>query len=191
MHRKSIAIREDHFVKHFGPLVEPNMQSTDDTTPHIDIYRFGPNNDRSYWTLITGGMSDQEQFIPRGHPDHITKRTEVLMYVHEPRPWMFQVVKELALIPFEQRTYLHWWHSAPINIEDSQLAHAFFLPPYFESEEFDSLVIEDDDVSFLWMVPITESELQYKLRYGGQALEELFSNCEIDPVLNENRASVI
>lgn len=191
MNQNSLAIRESHYSKHFGPLVEPIMHSSDDSVPHIDIYRFRPNRDRAHWTLITGGMSDQKQFVPDGHPEHITRRTEVLFYASEPCAWMFPMLKTLAMVPFEQRTHLHWWHSVPIDFENSQLAHAFFLPPYFESEDFDSLTIESDDVSILWMVPITESELLYKLEHGGQALEELFSNCELDPVFDESRTSVV
>ena len=91
---------------------------------------------------------------------------------------------------------LHWGHtvsnSRPLGQEDSLLSAFFFLPPYFENPEtFTSLKIDGDRVDMLWVVPITSAELEYALKHGSQALDELLSEVELDPVVDEQRASLV
>ena len=190
-----IAVREAHYVEHFGSISEPIMHSTDDKIPHIDVYQFPPSGSRDHWVLITGGMSDLRQSVPAEAPDYVSARTELVMYVREPQPWMFRLLKLLADMPFADDTFLHWWHTVPYGMsmipERSLLTSAFFLPPYFEEEDFDTLEVLGDKIDILWMIPITDSELQYKLDYGGQALEELLSQKELNPVVDERRGSVV
>jgi hypothetical protein len=170
------------------------MHSTDDVIPHIDIYQFDARQDHDWWTLVTGGMSDNTQFVPDGYPEYVSKRLEILMYVEEPKPWMFDVLKGLAEMPLEEKTFLHWWHTVPngkpMTAEPSLLTNFFFLPPYFEEPKFDSLHLDGEKVDFLWMIPITEAEREYAIQNGGQALEELFEESEMHPVvINTYKAS--
>src|SRR4030095_2254037 len=104
--------REAHYERFFGRL-EQVMHSTDEKPVHIDIYQFAPTEDRSSWTLITGGMSDRRQPLPAEAPEHVAPRAEIMMYVAEPKPWMFAVLKGLAEMPFDQDTFLHWHHTVP------------------------------------------------------------------------------
>ena len=187
-----IRVREEHYERHFGPLSEPVMHSTDIKVPHIDIYQYAPTDDRSYWTLITGGMSDYRQ---PGIPEGLSPRAEILTYAEKPQNWMFSVLKGLAEMPFDNETFLHWWHTVPngmpMTAEPSELTNFFFLPPYFEGPEFDALKIDGDDVDILWMIPITDKELAFKLEHGAQALEELFERYTLGPVINESRQSMV
>ena len=56
--------RERHYQKFFGPLTRHVVHSTDVKPVHIDIYQFEPIQGRSYWTLVTGGMSNERQLDP-------------------------------------------------------------------------------------------------------------------------------
>ncbi len=187
-----VRTREEHYERFFGPLVEPVKHSTDMQVPHIAIYQFAPNDERPYWTLITGGMSD---FRQPGIPEGLSPRAEILTYAAEPQNWMFNVLKNLAEMPFVADTFLHWWHTVPngmpMTAEPSELTNFFFLPPYFEGPDFDTLKIDADDVDVLWMIPITDSELQYKLQHGAEALEELFERYAVSPVINESRTPLV
>ncbi|RLC08066.1 MAG: hypothetical protein DRH43_10675 [Deltaproteobacteria bacterium] len=188
-------IRETHYVRFFGPMTRPVMHSTDSKQPHIDIYQFEPTDTRLHWTLITGGMSDLRQHIPEELVGRIAPRAEILIYVEEPKPWMFNVLKGLAGMPFDEKTFLHWWHTVPnggpMTAEPSELTNFFFLPPYFEGVEFNTLHLGDERVDFLWMVPITNEELEYKLKYGAEALETLFEEANLSPVIDEKRTSLV
>jgi hypothetical protein len=191
-----LEIRESHYERNFGPISEPVMHSTDDAQPHIDIYQFCPTGERDYWTLITGGMSNSRQSIPPDAPAQIARRAELMMYVREPKPWMFRVLKELAEYPFKDETFLHWWHtvpnSRPVGSEASLLSAFLFLPPYYEDPEtFGRLEIDGDRVDMLWAVPITSAEYDYALENGGNALDELLATAELDPVVDEQRMSLV
>ena len=191
-----LEIRESHYERNFGPISEPVMHSTDDAEPHIDIYQFRPTGERDYWTLITGGMSNSRQSLPPGAPEKMAPRAELMMYVREPKPWMFRVLKELAEYPFKEETFLHWWHtvpnSGPAAPEASLLSAVFLLPPYLEEfETFSGLEIDGDRVDMLWVVPITSAELAYAEEKGNSALDDLLMTAELDPVVNEQRMSLV
>lgn len=184
--------RESHYIRFFGPLTEPVMHSTDAKVPHIDVYQFKPTAQRPYWTLITGGMSDMRQ---PGVPEELSPRAEIMLYASQPTGWMFNVLKGLAEMPFDDDTFLHWRHTVPngmpMTAKPSLLTNFFFLPPYFEPQGFDRLRIEGDRVNILWMIPITDEELAFKLENGGDALEELFVENRLPQVIDETRGSLV
>lgn len=62
------------------------MHSTDAKNVHVDIYTFAPTADRDMSTLVTGGMSDVVQNTPDDW--NISPRAEIMLYCHEPKPWM-------------------------------------------------------------------------------------------------------
>jgi hypothetical protein len=41
------------------------------------------------------------------------------------------------------------------------------------------------------MVPITDDELSYKLKYGAEALETVFEKAQISYVIDEKRSSLV
>ncbi len=183
--------REEHYQQHFGPLCQQIMHSTNDVDPHIDIYQFPPYGERDYWTLITGGMSN----LPQTLPDGKQYSTELLMYVREPRPWMFHALKGLAEFPARYQTFFYWGHTikyGKVTEAAPTLLTAFLLlPPYFEHKSFDTLTFYGDPVYFLWCMPITEQERAYAETNGGEALSERMANINFDIVVNEDRESIV
>lgn len=188
----NLEVREAHYIKFFGPLTECVLHSTDAKAPHIDVYQFAPSANRPYWTLITGGMSDLRQ---PAVPKELAPRAEILLYASEPSGWMFNVLKGLAEMPFDDDTFLHWWHSVPngmpMTAKPSLLTNFFFLPPYCEDKSFNQLRIDSDSVDMLWMVPITDAELAYKLENDGDALARLLWEHNTSQVIDESRRSVV
>ncbi|MEW6529745.1 MAG: suppressor of fused domain protein [Thermodesulfobacteriota bacterium] len=195
MEHDPMLIRELHYQRFLGPLIQPVAHPTDDKVPHIDVYRFPPRKDRQHWTLITGGMSDARQDVPADAPAFVSPRTELIMYVWEPKNWMLKALMGLADMPFDDRSFLHYWHTAsdnmPITEEPSFLTGYIFLPPFFEKEDFDTLQLLDEKVDILWVVPITDAELSYAMDKGAEALIDRFAECDLHPVVNEERASII
>ena len=186
--------RERHYKRFFGPLTQNVVHSTDVKPVHIDIYQFAPTSQRPYWTLITGGMSDERQIQPENCDDYMSPRAEILMYVRGPQEWMFNVLKGLAEMPFEKGTCLHWWHTIPNGMPMTakpSLLTSFFLPPYFEPPGFTEFTLDGDRVDFLWMIPITEAERQYAVKHGSQELEKRFEDAELSPVVDESRRSLL
>lgn len=188
--------REAHYKRFFGPLDQPLQHSTNNKPFHIDIYQFAPFDDREHWTLITGGMSDARMPIPDDAPQHITGYSEIFMYGREPQPWMFDVLKGLAEMPFVDDTYLHWFHTIPngkpMTAKPSLLTSFLLLPPYFEEQAFgQSFLVGGNQVQPLMLIPITEAERQFAMENGVEALEERFESGGFDPIIDESRASFV
>ena len=72
----------------------------------------------------------------------------------------------------------------------SELSSFFIMPPYFEEENFDTLELDGDRVNILWLIPITESEREFAVIHGSPALEELFAEKGLNPVVDEERKSL-
>lgn len=190
-----IQARETHYTNFLGALEEPLYHSTDVKDVHIDIYQFAPREDRQHWTLITSGMSDARQPGLAEDTQGVGPRAEILMYVPSPQGWMYNVLKGLAEMPFDDSTFLHWHHTVPngmpMTATPSLLTDFFFLPPYFEQPGFDTLTLEGDNVDILWLIPITGAERDFAITNGSQALEDLFAEKELSPVVDEARESLV
>lgn len=191
---KFLEEREAHYERFFGPLDQRIFHSVDDKPVHIDVYQFAPTKHRPYWTLVTGGMSNERQGF-RDDEGVRSARTEIIMYVREPQGWMFHDLKVLAEFPFVEDTFLHWWHTVPIgrpiDRKKSQLSAYFFLPPYFENPAFSELEIDGDKVDFLWMQPISEAERAFAQAKGSEELEKVIRKANLSIVLDESRKSLI
>lgn len=187
-------VREKHYVRHFGELTEDVVHWLDADPLHIDIYRFRPCPGRRYWTLVTGGMSDQAQYVD-ADGETAAFRTELMLYAKEPRDWMYRALKAMADFPFLSGQSLHWYHTfnncASITSEPSELTGMICLPPVLEAPDFGSLCIGEERVDFLWVVPITDREREYAEENGSEALEDVFMNANVEPAIDERRKSVI
>jgi hypothetical protein len=184
--------REAHYRRFFGRSSKKIYHSVDFKEPHIDIHVFGKTRHRRFWTLVTSGMSNERQIEPE---DGINPRAEIFMYVKEPQPWMFSVLKAMAEMPFEDKTFLHWYHTVPngmpMTATPSVLEAFFFLPPYFEKREIQDLKLGGDGVDFLWLFPITEAERAYAEKHGSEELERRIEEAKLAPIVDEGRASVV
>jgi hypothetical protein len=194
MYDQWMAKRERHYKKFLGKMSDDIMHSTDVHEVHVDIYQFEPSKRRPYWTLITGGMSDKRQNVP-AEADWASPRTEILTYVEQPYDRIFAVLKMLAEMPFEEDSYMHWYHTIsvgePVTERQTELTCAFLIPPIFEKPKFDTLEIGRDKVDFLMMVPVTMQERHYAKQNGPEALLEVFEQANLGPVFDENRASLV
>jgi hypothetical protein len=192
---RSLEQRQRHYERFFGPVDQQIMHSTDDRHPHIDIYQFAPHGDRDHWVLVTGGMSDDRQAVPVDAPASIAARTELMMYAAAPENWMFNVLKALAHLPFENATFLHWRHTIDLpwlgTADPPVLSTMLLLPPFMEDEDIDRLIIDGEPVNLLWVVPITDAELAYKTSHGADALLDRFEAAGVDPVAVAQRRSAV
>jgi hypothetical protein len=187
--------REAHYRKHFGPLAEPIMHSTDERTPHIDMYQFRPNSRRDWWTIVTGGMSERRQPFAGRLPRRVARRTELLVYASKPSRWIFSAVKRIAEMPFDTNEFLHWGHTVVMStlVADrlAPLSRFFCTPPFFERETLQSLRLGRERVDFLWLIPITEAEHTFLEHHGPQALTDAFAARQLFPLLDKRRESCV
>ena len=71
------------------------------------------------------------------------------------------------------------------------MKHLFFTRPFFWQEKLPELNLEEKTVNWLFMLPVSQKELEYKLSYGTEKLEErLFQEDNID-VFDIERKSIL
>ncbi len=188
--------RESVYEAFFGPCDfvdhEVGLQA-----PHVDVYVYPAGYEgRDFVTLVTGGMSDLRLRVPRGEK---VRRTELVVYVHEPKKEYIAILRLLAHFPHDHRTWFDHGHTFP-NGNPAQ--------PLFEGSALDTLLlldsivhpdgtldqhlqIEKDPVHLLWVVPITSAECELKLREGTNAILDLFDRIQHPLLLNESRRSYV
>ena len=169
------------------------MHSTDIKAVHIDIYTFEPTEERPFFTLITGGMSDVRQNIPDGYD--AAPRAEIMLYAEEPKGWMYNVLKGLAEMPTDDDTFLSYRHTVPngkpMTAQPSLLTSYFFIAPLLEPDHFSPMLVDGDATDILLMIPITEAERELAKQRGSDALIDLFRDRGLDPIINEGRPCVV
>ena len=152
--------------------------------PDFCILEFPPYDSREMWTYATCGMSS----LDSGQPIEIhlfsSRRDDNL-------------VELLTLVAYYHNTSdgLYLWHTVDLGKpwqDDSICSHGLISLPYLDGPDLENLYIPevDENLKFLWFIPITEEEVRYKVKNGVEALEEKFEEGELD-YLNPNRKSVI
>lgn len=70
------------------------------------------------------------------------------------------------------------------------MRHIFFTSPFLWESELTPVVIDSNHITWLLLVPISESELIYSEKHGPTALEDLFVEKQID-IYDLNRPPVV
>ena len=166
--------------------------------PHIDVYWYRPSGPRTFETYVTSGMSD----LPQSSPPEFgkeTRRVELIFYAAQPDELYFNMLRRLAHFPHDNNTWLHWGHTMPNGNPPQPL---FGEPPLDTMLFMHSIVHPDADlpkrlswqgelISFLWCVPITTAECQFKLEHGADALYDIFDKVNHPVAFSGNRASYV
>ncbi|MCX6345059.1 MAG: suppressor of fused domain protein [Armatimonadetes bacterium] len=200
-------IREEFYKQHFGDFDTVSHEIVMQQ-PHIDIYPCKPDpaQGRNYYTFVTGGMSDLPMKTPAQAPPE-ARRAELIMYVSEadvekwhsenvPFPQGF--IHMIATIPHGYKSWFGRWHTMPIGnppepiLPGSQLTTVLFVPPEQEPPYVrNGLKLGKEQVSFLWVVLITDAECELKLKQGGEALWKIMKDNNHPVVLDMMRRSYV
>ncbi|WP_288447481.1 suppressor of fused domain protein [uncultured Chryseobacterium sp.] len=74
--------------------------------------------------------------------------------------------------------------------EDSEMKHLMFVSPFLWEDKLAPLDLETKTVNWLLCIPISENELEYRMKNGVSSLEDLFQEKNID-MLDINRKSIL
>ncbi len=159
--------------------------------PQVDVLEFPPNDARSFFTLVTSGMSDMPMYADTAEGP---RRAELIFYVAKPKDDYSGWLHWAAQFPFVDKTSLDHGHTIewlePL-FEDSDLSAMLFLNTTLRSDAqmCREVEIDGDFVDLLWFVPITSNELKLKRNRGLGDLLELFDTNDHPVVFDENRKS--
>lgn len=157
---------------------------TDSLFKDFKILEFPPSDKRDMWTYSTVGMSNMDEENPielhifsSKQDDSIVELLTVIAHYHQ------------------TETNLELWHT--INFgrpwqDNSDCSYGLISLPYLDGPKLENLYIPeyDENLKFLWLIPITKDEVKYKKEYGIEALEKKFESTKFN-YLDSSRTSVV
>ena len=154
--------------------------------PEFRVLELAPAG-REPWIYVSAGAAHLRSFGGVGHEFVIrTLQQERLM------------VELLAMVAsYSTRADhggLHDGHTVPIGhpwVEGGEADHLYLNKPYFVSRDFAMLRIDDSlRVQFLWLVPITEREKEWRHEHGQEAFEQRLEDHAVTPEDPTRRSTV-
>lgn len=185
-----------NLIKHYDFYIgEPERAFKFNNLPIPDldpffVVEFAPNDERSSWLYGTVGVSHQ----PMPYPDEwqgrrAERRIELVMYVRQPKDEIAEFLADLAVYPFECKTFFGPGHTVTNEaldsgrgiIKGSPLTDIVLTRTLFENPEFDRVIYDDDNfVDMLWAIPVYPSERLLARERGFNALADLFDRYRTD-----------
>ena len=177
---------QNHYNNYFGINGQKTIWEID---PHNKMHQeffvleFAPNKKHNMWTYCTVGMS-------------LDREDEILIEL-----FIFSPKKDRALIELLTIVASYHKNSAPLNLhhtfnigqpwlDNSVCDYGFISLPYLDGEKLEIFEYENNVIHCFWIIPITDSEKNYKIKKGCEALEDLFEEKGIQ-YLNSARKSLI
>jgi len=148
----------------------------------FEVLRFSPTTSRSIWIYATCGMSISQDIEP----------LELHIFSNEKHDFLIEL---LTIVAHCHRNIAILGHGHTINFGqrwwlDSSCQYGLISLPYLDGPFLEWLVQKGTKTRFLWLIPITKSEVEYKKRHGLDALEELFDRASFN-YLDPYRKSVV
>ncbi len=146
------------------------------------VLEIPPQRQRIMWTYATCGMSAQldaaplelHLFSPQQSSSHVELLTAVAHY---------HLTGE----------HLGLGHTVSFGrswLPNSACDYGVISLPYLDGPTLEWGEIEGRQTRFLWLIPITEQEREYKRKFGMDALEQAFESAGFN-YLDPNRSSVV
>ena len=195
-----------HVKAHLGPVESVFHEILSDTV-HVDVHFVRPTETWPCIRLVTSGMSD----LPMSTPDgaDVPRHVELMMTLpqdwkldeeslkDEHWYWPIRLLKTLARLPHKYATWLGWGHTVPNGDPPEPYADgvgfsgAIVLPSVSVPKDFHVLHIPGKkDISFYAVVPLFETEMNFKLRHGTDALLERLGKKDVSDVVDLSRSDV-
>jgi len=150
--------------------------------PGFSVLVFRPNERRKMWTYATCGMSQQSDAIPLElhlfSPVQTDLHAELLTAIAH-----YHVTGE----------YLDLGHTVNFGrgwLPGSKCDHGLISLPYLDGQTLEWCEQSSRRIRFLWLIPITKKELEFKKSHGLEALEAHFDNAKFN-YLDPLRQSVV
>lgn len=138
--------------------------------PEVKILLFPPTRTQNAWIYATLGMSD----LASGH-----HAPEIHLFSHEKNDAIVQAIS--SMMDYVQEGHLHFGDLFESRGEDSfTCTHLLAAYPFPEGEGFPELYSEDREIEFIWLLPVTDSEIDFMKKHGYDALEEKLFESEAD-----------
>lgn len=174
-----------HYTEMWGPIAQEltlGAGPEHELPPRFRVLLFAPSKSRTLWTYATSSMSIPEE--PRGLKLH--------MFTHERDD---SIVELLTATAHFQRTGSTLDQGHTVNFgrpwrSGSKADHGLLSLPFLDGPFLEWLPILNRRIRFLWLIPLTGDEVQFKKSFGLEALERLLERSGAD-LMDPNRTSVV
>ncbi len=179
---------------------------------HIDVNIMRPTQEQPFYVLYTTGMSDLPMTLP-DEVEHKEKYQYAELFQFLPASWNlgkeFDIDKDLsrasywpigmmkflARFPHQYQTWLGWGHTIPNGPDYAPLDDTVGFGGIVLSGGGDgplgALKAKDGkELHFYHVIPAYKEEIEYKLKYGMEALDALFREKELPVVLDIRRPNL-
>ena len=161
----------DFFEGHASEEIQFNRGPMIELAPWFRVIRFAPGPHLDLWSYVSVGAStllDESNGL------------EFAIFAEHESPRYAELVTMMA--HYHSGNRLGVGHTVPLGEPwfDGSLCNASLISlPYPLGNEFEVCPLKDSHIHILWMVPITESERQFKIKNGLDALEDKFEEAEL------------
>ena len=185
--------REAIYTLVFGPIVSV-LHEMLPSPHHIDVYRFEWARPRDEYGYVTGGMSDA---IQPGESEF--GQIELVFYAKAHSPLFPKLLHSFARYPWETGSSIGPGDTIPLGhhagavLGSDRFAALLFLPGVAAPETaiHDHPEFGISGTRLLTIVPITPSELDYKLTQGLQPLLNLLRDQKFDLAFSPDRLALV
>ena len=145
---------------------------TEDFPDGFKVLEFKPHGERPMWTYATCGMSAKED------------DSQIELHMFSPKK-SGEPVEILVAAAHYHRTGESLCLGHTVNfgkswIDDSDCEYGLISLPYLDGPDLENLEIQDKLVKCYWLLPVTKLEVEFKKKYGLEALESRFDEKQLD-----------
>jgi hypothetical protein len=195
----------NHVEKHIGKIKTVFHEMLSGIV-HVDLLIVAPTEYRSFYTVVTCGMSA----LPMGTPKGAGARFAELMLclpqdwpmsqeawtADETTYWPMRWMKDLACNVHEFKTWYGIGHTIPNGdppepfSPKTRLSGWLIGNPHFAPQEFMQLEVGQKSIAFYAMAPLYKEEMDFKLSKGYPALVQRMDEIGVDELIDVNRPNV-
>lgn len=183
----SLAAIKDHyscFWNSIGTEIRWTGGRFAELPPGFSVLEFPPSAKRPFWTYASCGMSVQADAPP----------LETFLLSERQDASIAELITALAHSHYHVTgAYLGLSHTVNFGrpwLDDSTCDHGLLSLPYLDGTDLEWQTIAGRKTQFLWLIPVTKKEIEFKSRCGLDALEQLFESTKFN-YLDPSRKSVI
>jgi hypothetical protein len=132
----------------------------------FNVLEIKPNSSRSMWTYATVGMAGE--IGDMGIELHVFSDIRNLIWV--------EILESIAHFHLSEAR-LGMGHTVNFGVriqEGSNLMHGLISLPFLDGPKLEIFHFRSHEIRCLWLIPISQPELQFKKKYGLEALEKIF-----------------
>jgi hypothetical protein len=153
--------------------------------PDFCILEFTPSSSQSMWIYATCCMSNL---------NNDKNQVELHLFSSEQDHSLIELLTAVAAYHCENNSNRLGLHHT-VNFgrpwqKESICDYGFISLPYLDGPKLENGKIDNHDLKFYWLIPVSKREVEFKKEYGVDSLEDKFETLGLD-YINPSRESLV